>query len=271
MAVDLRRLLADLAAETQIVDQLLSDLDAGDWERATPAQGWAIRDQVSHLAYFDDVAVLAAQDADSFETTKNEVTVLGDDFVDRVAERYRGMAPDELLEWFASSRRRLITVFSAIDPSVKLPWFGPPMSAASSVTARLMETWAHGQDIADALGRTTEATERLRQIAHIGVRTMPFSFQLRGLPVPDESVYVELSAPGGGTWTWGTPDSEAQVHGPAEDFCLVVTQRRNIADTAVRTKGDVAAQWMSIAQAFAGPPGSGRPAGENARAPEGRR
>jgi uncharacterized protein (TIGR03084 family) len=271
MAVGMAELLSDLAAETEVVEELLAGLHAGDWDRPTPAHGWAIRDQVSHLAYFDGIAVLALREPDGFQATKAELTAIGDEFVDHVAQRYRSMRADELANWFRSARRRLITEFDSADPAAKLPWFGPSMSAASSVTARLMETWAHGQDIADALGRRTGATDRLRHIAHIGVRAMPFSFQLRGLPVPDESLYVELAAPGGGTWSWGAPDGENQVHGPAEDFCLVVTQRRNIADTAVRTKGAVAARWMSIAQAYAGPPGSGRPVGENPRATAGRR
>jgi uncharacterized protein (TIGR03084 family) len=265
MAVDLPSLLADLSAETGVVDGLLSALDVADWERSTPAEGWAIRDQVSHLAFFDDVAVLAAEDPKAFETSKREVLDLGDDFVDQIAERYRAISAGELLGWFRSSRRRLVDVFGSIDPSVKLPWFGPPMSAASSVTARLMETWAHGRDIADTLGNQPEATDRLRQIAHIGVRTLGFSFQLHGRDVPAGPVYVELSAPSGDTWSWGPPDAPNAVRGTAEDFCLVVTQRRNTADTRLHATGVVAREWMEVAQAFAGPPGTGRPAREDAR------
>jgi uncharacterized protein (TIGR03084 family) len=267
MAVDLPQLLNDLAAETEVVDALLSGLQAQDWERPTPAQGWAIRDQVSHLAYFDDTAVLAARHPERFEAEKAELTAVGDGFVDAVAERYRSMPPGELLSWLRSSRRRLIDTFGGIDPSAKLPWFGPPMSAASSVTARLMETWAHGRDIADTLGSTSPATDRLRQIAHIGVRTFGFSFQLRGLPVPSEPVFVELSAPSGATWSWGPSDAANTVRGPAEDFCLVVTQRRNVKDTGLAVTGPVATEWMTVAQAYAGAPGPGRPArAEAARA-----
>ena len=267
MAVDLPQLLNDLAAETEVVDALLSGLQAQDGERPTPALGWAIRDQVSHLAYFDDTAVLAARHPERFEAEKAELTAVGDGFVDAVAERYRSMPPGELLSWLRSSRRRLIDTFGGIDPSAKLPWFGPPMSAASSVTARLMETWAHGRDIADTLGAASPATDRLRQIAHIGVRTFGFSFQLRGLPVPSEPVFVELSAPSGATWSWGPSDAANTVRGPAEDFCLVVTQRRNVKDTGLAVTGPVATEWMTVAQAYAGAPGPGRPArAEAARA-----
>jgi uncharacterized protein (TIGR03084 family) len=252
-------LLADLTAETKVVDELLTGLDADDWELPTPAEGWAIRDHVSHLAYFDETALLAARDDDLFEVTRAELVALGENFAGRVAERYRSMPADELLEWFQSARQQLIEEFGSVDPSAKLPWFGPPMSAASSVTARLMETWAHGRDIADTLGRAPEPTARLRHIAHIGARTFGFSFQLRGLAVPTEPVYVELSAPGGDTWTWGPPGAPNTVRGPAEDFCLVVTQRRNIGDTGLRTSVTAADTWMAIAQAYAGSPGPGRP------------
>ena len=135
------------------------------------------------------------------------------------------------------------------------------MSAASSLTARIMETWAHGQDVADALGLVREPTARLRHIAHIGVRALPFSFAANGLEVPQEPVRVELTGPDGSVWTWGPEHAANRVTGPALDFCLIVTQRRHLADTSIRAYGQVADQWLAIAQAFAGPPGPGPPAG----------
>jgi len=164
-----------------------------------------------------------------------------------------------LLDWFDEARRRLLTTFAALDPGLRVPWYGPPMSAASSVTARLMETWAHGQDVADALGVTREPTDRLRHVAHIGVRAMPFSYALHGRPAPTAPVRVELTAPGGESWTWGPQGVPDLVRGPALDFCLLVTQRRHRADLALRTTGPVATEWLSIAQAFAGEPGKGAP------------
>jgi uncharacterized protein (TIGR03084 family) len=136
------------------------------------------------------------------------------------------------------------------------------MSAASSATARLMETWAHGQDVADTLGVQRLATGRLRHVAHLGVATLGFSFQLNGRPVPAEPVRVELSVPGGETWTWGPAGVPDSVTGPALDFCLAVTQRRHLDDTGLRVTGPVAAEWMSIAQAFAGAAGPGRSPGQ---------
>ena len=132
------------------------------------------------------------------------------------------------------------------------------MSITSALTARLMETWAHGQDVADAVAAPRVPTDRLRHIAHLGVATRAFSYRLRGLPPPVDEPFVELSAPSGDDWRWGAPAAEQRVVGPALDFCLVVTQRRHLSDTSLTVVGDEAARWMAIAQAFAGIPGPGR-------------
>ena len=182
MAVAMQPLVTDLAAETEDLTGMLAPLAPADWERPTPAAGWAIRDQVSHLAYFDETAVLAATDPAEFRRAAAGLTAAGDDFTEQVAREHRHLAPAELLDWLRRARRRYLDVFAGLDPSARLPWYGPPMSAASSVTARLMETWAHGQDIADALGRPRPATGRLFHIAHLGVRTMGFSFAVHGQP-----------------------------------------------------------------------------------------
>jgi len=168
----------------------------------------------------------------------------------------------ELRDWFTRVRNDLLAVFAGLDPAVRVPWFGPSMSVASSLTARLMETWAHGQDIADTVGVHRAPTHRLRHVAHIGVGARPFSYAAHQLPMPAEPVRVELVAPSGELWTWGPADAANLVTGPALDFCLLVTQRRHRADTAVVAAGTAADQWLTIAQAFAGPPGSGRVPGQ---------
>ncbi|MEP7024102.1 MAG: TIGR03084 family metal-binding protein [Actinomycetota bacterium] len=252
-------LLADLAAESQSVDAMLGGLDPAGWERPTPAAGWAIRDQASHLAYFDETATVAVTDPDRFRAEAAEVMTAGADFANVLAGRLRGMPAAELLAWVRSARAALLAAYAGLDPRARIPWYGPDMSVASSATARLMETWAHGQDIADALGVDREPAARLRHIAHLGVSTRGFTFALRGRPSPVEPVRVELAAPGGGTWTWGPDGAPDQVTGPAVDFCLVVTQRRNPADTSLTVSGPAATRWMAIAQAFAGPPSPGRP------------
>jgi uncharacterized protein (TIGR03084 family) len=254
-------LLGDLAAETEAVTTMLTGLEPESWDLPTPAAGWAIRDQVSHLAFFDEAATLAVTEPDRFRREADALTATGADFADAIASRYRDTEPGELLRWFRTARANLLTTFAGHDPRTRAPWYGPPMSVASSATARLMETWAHGQDIADALGVARLATPRLRHIAHLGVRTLGFSFQLNGLDAPTEPVRVELTGPDGTRWQWGPADVTDRVTGPAVDFCLVVTQRRHLDDTVLHVVGPVAKQWMGIAQAFAGPPSPGRAAG----------
>jgi uncharacterized protein (TIGR03084 family) len=262
MGVDMARLLNDLHAETEDLTRLLAPLPPPEWDRPTPAAGWSIRDQVSHLAYFDETAALAATDPGRFRAEAAELTAISAGFPDAVAERYRTMPARDLLRWFHRARTAFIAVFGGLPPRTRLPWYGPDMSAGSSVTARLMETWAHGQDVADALGVHRIPATRLRHVAHLGVATFGFAFQLNGRPVPDTPVRVRLAAPDGGFWSWGPDDAPDTVTGPAVDFCLVATQRRHLADTALRVDGPVAAEWMAIAQAFAGAPGTGRRPGE---------
>jgi uncharacterized protein (TIGR03084 family) len=256
--VDMGELLVDLAAETADLRRLIADLTEPGWRTPTPAVGWTIGDQISHLAFFDDAAVTSAVDPDRFRAELAGVVETGQLSTDRIAERYRDRTGAQLLAWFDGARERLIETFGRLDPAERLTWFGPPMSAASSVTGRIMETWAHGQDVADALEVTLEPTARLKHIAHIGVRALPFSFAVNGLAAPTEPVRVALAWSGGEQWAWGPDDAANVVTGPALDFCLLVTQRRHRDDTAIQARGQVAEQWLGIAQAFAGPPGPGR-------------
>ena len=259
---DLAGVLADLAAESTAADALVADLPSAEWRRATPAAGWTIAHQIGHLAWTDEVALLAATDADAFAGVLQNAAGDPYRFVDVAAERAAQQQPPRtLLAGWRNGRSALAAALAAVPDGTRLPWFGPPMSAMSMATARLMETWAHGQDVADALGVERSATDRLRHVAHIGVRTRDFAYRLRGLPAPAEPFRVELAGPAGEVWTWGPADAAQRVTGPALDFCLLVTQRRNRADLAVEAVGADASAWLDIAQAFAGPPGPGRKAG----------
>ncbi len=264
----LSALLDDLEAEYAEVHALVGDLagDAPEWDLATPAEGWAVRDQISHLAFFDDAGRLAMVEPDEFAALVEAALAAAGDPMELHLGRGRAMGGRELLRWWEGAHEGMITAFAGADPSVRVPWFGPPMGVLSFVSARLMETWAHGQDVADAFGVWREPTDRLRHIAHLGVRARPFSYAARGRDVPAGSIAVRLDAPSGEVWTWevgeptgGVEDGHSTVSGPALDFCLVVTQRRNIADTALAAEGELAREWLSLAQAFAGPPGPGRP------------
>jgi uncharacterized protein (TIGR03084 family) len=256
---DLGVLINDLAAETAVLRQILAPLTDADWRRATPAPGWTIGDQVSHLAHFDQVAVTSATDPARFAAEAAQDSSADPDAIMR---RYHEMTAADLADWFGRTRAELLSAFAGLDPAERVPWFGPPMSVASALTARLMETWAHGQDIADTVGIQRAPTHRLRHVAHIGVGARAYSYAVNRLPMPTEPVRVELVAPSGELWTWGPAGADNRVAGPAIDFCLLVTKRRHRADTAVQATGPAAGQWLRIAQAFAGPPGPGRAPGQ---------
>jgi uncharacterized protein (TIGR03084 family) len=250
--------VADLRAESDELDALIADLPAERWRIDTPAPGWTIAHQIAHLLWTDRVSVLAVTDEAGFGELLTEAAKNPTEFVDDGAEELSALAPAEMLADWRSTRARLHDELLAVTDGRKLPWFGPPMSAASMATARLMETWAHGLDVADALGMSRPATDRLRSIAHIGVRTRDYAYMVNGLAAPTDPFLVELLAPDGATWSWGPADARQRVSGSAEDFCMLVTQRRSRGELDVQAVGPDAEQWLTIAQAFAGPPGPGR-------------
>jgi len=249
----------DLHAEHADLDALVSPLSEAQWALATPAAGWAIRDQISHLWFFDQRATLALTDPDEFAADTLRLMSAGG--TEASVAPGRAITGAELLAAWRDDRTRLLELARAVDPSARVPWYGPSMAARSFITARLMETWAHGQDVADALGIARTPTARLKHVAHIGVRARPFSYVINNLAMPDVAVRVVLHAPDGDVWEWGEPSAD-RVEGDALEFCLVVTQRRHVADTSLRIEGDAAIEWMSIAQAFAGEPGGGRSPGQ---------
>jgi uncharacterized protein (TIGR03084 family) len=251
----------DLAAETADLLKLLVVLPATNWDLDTPAAGWTIRDQVSHLAFFDETGNLAATDADAFVASAKQLAAQANS-MDIATERGRSMEASAVLSWFMNVRAQMISTFRDLDPKARLPWYGPPMGALSFATARLMETWAHGQDIADALGKQRTPTDRLRHVAHIGVRARPFSYATNRRDMPEGEIGIRLRGPNGDMWTWNDTATDNTVTGDALDFCLVVTQRRHVADTTLTVTGELAHDWIGIAQAFAGAPGTGRAPGQ---------
>jgi len=252
--------LDDLAAEHADLDTVVAaSLDRFD--APTPAEGWSVGDTVSHLAFFDERAAVAVSRPDEFRDSLTEVLANPTAFIDAGPHRGRALPAEDVLAWWREARTATLEVFGAADPSTRVPWYGPDMNLVSFATARLMETWAHGQDVADAVGVRRTPTSRLRHIAHLGVRTMGFSFASNELPMPTDPVRVELAAPDGSTWSWGPPDAADAVRGSALGFALLVSQRRNITDIDVVAVGPVATAWVGIAQCFAGPSGGGRAPG----------
>lgn len=281
----LPELLSDLDAEYAEVFGMVAELSADDqrWDRPTPAESWAVRDQISHLAFFDGAGRRAVEVPEDFALEATAALAASGDPMEVHLARGRSMAGGQVRDWWEQAHVGLVGALSGLDPGARLPWYGPPMGVMSFVSARLMETWAHGQDVADALGVQRRPTDRLRHIAHLGVRTRPFSYAVRGRDLPPGRIEVRLVAPSGAPWVWqagagaqgqepaperrqtvgggggGGEGPVSSLRGSALDFCLVVTQRRNVADTGLEIEGDLAAEWMSLAQAFAGPPGPGRP------------
>lgn len=264
----LDEVLADLTAEGSYVESLVADLDEAGWRTTTPAEGWDVATTIAHLLWTDESSVTAVEgtlgDKTAWDALVMDAFADPNGFVDTaavtIAKTHTGAG---ILERWRASREAIVAKLRTVPDGQKLMWFGPPMSPASMATARLMETWAHGIDVADGLGVAHEATDRIRHVASIGVRTRNFAFATNGLEAPAEQFRVELTLPSGATWTAGPEDAAQRVTGPAYDFCQLVTQRIHRADTDLVAEGADAEQWLAIAQCFAGPAGGGRtPKGE---------
>jgi uncharacterized protein (TIGR03084 family) len=261
----LETLLADLTAEGDQLWNAVAGLDSDGWATPTPAPGWSVATQVAHLLWTDETATAAAHSVAPEGNEAWDALVLAaiDDpygYVDKAAEEVSRLAPEALLARWGAARTGLATALREFPEGQKMPWFGPPMSPPSMVTARFMETWAHALDVYQALDIEPEITDRIKPVAHLGVRTRDFAYGVHGETPPAEEFRVELAAPSGETWAWGPEDAVQKVTGSAYDFCLLVTQRVHRDDTDLVATGPDAEHWLSIAQAFAGPPGEGRPA-----------
>ncbi len=260
IATDISEVRADLSAEHRALDEVMSGLSPGQWSAATPSPGWTVTDQIGHLAYFDLTAALAITDPEAFaeEASRLRGAMLeGEVTVDRLTlDAYREMTPEVVLAEWRRARDALHRAAAGLENHSRVVWYGPPMGAKTFLTARLMETWAHGRDIAATVGASLPATDRLRHIARLGFITREWSYANRGRTAPSEAVRVRLTSPDGGQWSYGPEDAPEQVTGPAEDFCLVVTQRLHPDDTRLAAT-PLARDWLLIAQAFAGPPTTG--------------
>lgn len=256
----MKTIAADLLAQYEEAVALAAGLTAEQWQAPTPFYGWSPWDEIAHLCFFDEAGLLAVRDEEAFRHDAAAVItqmLQGTEISGMARQRYGHLSGSELLEYWRPRFADLVAELAALEPKARLPWYGPPMSARSFATARLMETWAHSQDIYDAIGRRRPVSERIRHIAHLGVSTYGWTFLNRNLPVPEPIPYVALRAPSGETWSWNQPSATDFVRGDAEEFCLVVTQRRNVEDTELEYSGASATQWLRIAQCFAGYPADG--------------
>jgi len=247
----------DFRAEADELHTRLATLDDPEWERATLFKGWTVIDIVQHLHASDLMAAASVAGPEPFARMSAEIQAVRDSGLSRVQEtrhRLGHLTGKRLLERWYAQMADLSDKLSAMPPNTRLKWVGPDMGVRMFTTARQMETCAHGQAIYDLMGVERAPTDRLRNIAEIGARTYGWTFANRGIPVPGPAPYLRLEGPSGATWEWNDPSTDNCVEGRALDFCQVVTQVRNVADTVLKITGEPARIWMSLAQCFAGPP-----------------
>lgn len=259
--MDVSEVLADLVGEQDSLDDIVAGLSADQWDAPTVSPRWRVREQIAHLAYFDNAAALAITDPDGFKAMVAELmenAAGGDESMDAVTVgAYRGLDPATMLSSWRADRSRLVEAARTLENDTRVPWYGPSMGSKSFLTARLMEAWAHGQDIVDAVGLSRQPSDRIRHIAQLGFITRGWTYKNRRLDEPSVAVHVSLHSPSGEVWAYGPEDAPESVTGSAEDFCLVVTQRRHVDDTALIVNGANARDWLLKAQCFAGPPTDG--------------
>lgn len=247
----------DFREESDALFALLDTLEDQDWERKTQFKQWTINDIVAHLHFGDYAADLSLRDGAAFRNFARSIAAASKQGIGHLASTHawlNGTRNRALLKRWHDFSREMTDRFIVADPQQRVQWFGPDMSVRSSITARLMETWAHGQAVYDLWGKARIDTDRIKNIAVIGVNTFGWTFSNRGLAVPATMPYVRLTAPSGMIWEWNQLDQENLIEGSAVEFCQVVTQVRNIADTTLSVVGETANSWMAMAQCFAGPP-----------------
>jgi uncharacterized protein (TIGR03084 family) len=248
--------LADLAGESLQVDQWVAGLPADGWATVTTPEGWTVAHQVAHLHWTDTASLAAVTDPDAFGRLMRSATEDPFGFIDAATDEVAMLPPEELLAAWREGRVDLDAALRSVPDGERIPWFGPPMSPASMATARIMETWAHGHDVAESLDLVVRPTARAKHVCHIGVRARGYAYLVRGEQDPGVDIRVELTGPDGDMWTWGPEDATERVTGSGWDFALLATRRRHLDDTDIRAEGEHAAHWLTIVQAFAGMPGA---------------
>lgn len=248
--------VSDFRDESEALYRLMQSLDEEAFDTVTQFKRWTFNDILGHLHLWNRAADLSLADEAAFQAFLGEVMQSVASGSLRAFEKrwLAGLGGRELLQRWHGFVQEMSERFGAADPQARVRWAGPDMSVRSSITARLMETWAHGLAIYDALGAERVDADRIRNIAVLGLNTFAWTFRNRRLEVPDQVPYLRLTAPSGEIWEWGEASGTERVEGSATEFCQVVTQTRNVADTGLVVTGAVAGKWMEIAQCFAGPP-----------------
>ena len=248
----------DLTADADDVDALVSDLSPAQWAAQTPAPGWTVKHQIAHLSFVFQLAELSATDPEAFAAHAADAKRDFQGAVDAALAEYLKLPTEALLERWRQLRDTAPKALAAVPPQSTVPWLATPLPPSVLAAAGMLELFAHGQDIADALGRTRVRTDRVGHIAWFGVRTRDFGYHAHGLTPPAEEFRVELTGPSGVVWNFGPEDATQRVSGPAVHFALLVSRRRHRDDLALTAQGEEADRWLDIAQAYRGPAGAGR-------------
>lgn len=261
----------DLRGEADTFYGFLKTLDPEDWRRPTRFMDWTPWDVVAHLHFFDEVSLAALAGAEAFAVCQKKLLeglAAGVTSTQQTRDALGEYDAATLLERWKTTCDDMAEQLGESDPKRRLPWFGPDMGVSMFTTARYMETWAHSQAIYDMKGVERSHTDAIRNIVTIGIKTYGWTFVNRQREIPGPPPYVRLTSPSGTIWEYNDPSDEERIEGEALDFCLTVTQVRNVKDTGLRVSGSVANQWMEIAQCFAGaavdPPAPGDRTGASA-------
>jgi uncharacterized protein (TIGR03084 family) len=246
----------DFLDESEALSALLAPLSEAEFEAPTQFKGWTINNIIRHLHVWNIAADLALSDEAAFGEfiAKMMAGIGGGRLPDFEAEYLGGLSGRDLLVAWTAQYQAMTPRFAAADPKARVKWVGPDMSVLSSITARLMETWSHAQAIYDVLGVERVDADRIGNIVRLGVNTYGFTWKNQRMEPPGPMPQLKLTAPSAAIWEYGEPSDSGVISGSATEFCQVVTQCRNIADTSLDVSGEVAHQWMAVAQCFAGPP-----------------
>ncbi len=246
--------------------ELLAELEEADFARPTAFKDWTIDEIMRHLHVWNRAAQLSLTAPQEFGDFMQSLGASrGLNFREFERAQADGLTGIALLKTWREFYGELADSFAKADPKARLPWAGPSMSARSSITARLMETWSHAQAIYDELDRDRPPSDAVANIAVLGMNTYGWTFANRGEPAPEPRPQLVLTLPSGAQQILGEDVGDERIEGAAEEFCQVVTQCRNIADTSLKVIGANAAQWMAMAQCFAGPPQDPPPPGARAK------
>lgn len=250
-------------AEAALLKNFLAELPLDAWEEPTPAPGWKVRDQVGHLAFVYSIAGKAAASPDEFHSIMETTRKVGfDNAINAALTEDAAGSPEEVLARLVKMAAYASESIRQVPSDAMIPWLVRELPPATLALAGTMELFAHGQDIADALGHQLPRTDRLAPLVNFIHVTIPFGYESNQLPMPEGTFRFETTLPSGRDYTVGPDDAENVVRGPAIELALVATRRRHHADTNLTAEGPDAATWLTIAQAYRGKSGAGRAPGQ---------